>query len=386
MWGIFKIINILWLLASTHVWVFNFIPMNLLLVLANILMIFCMGMLPIKIELTKKTGMVFFIIVSLMVWESWCEGINLGVYTFLSYLPALYLIHLPLHYLKDLLEFTTKWYAILLIPALIVYWLTLFTGVPSIGSFDHPNYPPFINHIFYIETTYDYGTFVRFNAFFLEPGHQALLSTFLLFANRYRFKERPLLWVLVVAILFSFSLAGYILSFIGYAFLKIDSILKGLAFVAVSVAVVIGFQTYAGVDNSVNQLILERLERDNNQGIKGNNRFSENTDKIYKECVKNGDVWHGVSDKVNMNLVTGAGYKVYVLHYGIIGALLALLLYIALIPPQPAIRFTVSFLILFVLCFVQRSYPGWYAWLFPYVAGIYVAKYEKEMISTETAV
>lgn len=386
MWGIFKIINILWLLASTHVWVFNYIPMNLLLVLVNILMIFCLSMLPIKIELTKKTGMVFFIIVSLMVWESWCEGINLGVFTFLSYLPALYLIHLPLPYLKDLLEFTTKWYAILLIPALIVYWLTLFTGVPSIGNFEHPTYPPFINHIFYLETTYDYGTFVRFNAFFLEPGHQALLSTFLLFANRYRFKERPLLWVLVVAILFSFSLAGYILSFIGYAFLKIDSILKGLAFVAVSVAVVIGFQTYAGVDNSVNKLILERLERDNSQGIKGNNRFSENTEMIYKRCVKDGDVWHGVSDKVDMNLVTGAGYKVYVLHYGIIGALLALALYIALIPPQPSMRFTVSFLLLFVMCFMQRSYPGWYAWLFPYVAGIYVAKYNKEMISTEPTV
>lgn len=355
----------------------TYIPMYPMLFVANVLMVFGLGFLPIKIEFTKKTGWVALAIIVISLWECWCGGYMIGLYTMLSYLPAIYLILLPASYLKDLLGFATKWFAILLIPALLIYWALLFVPLPSLGKFIHPVYVPFDNYLFYIKTTWDNGIFTRFNAFLLEPGHLALLSAFLIIANRYRFKECKWLIVLAISIIFSFSLAGYLLTFLGFILLKINSIGKALMVIALTLVVVVGLKTYLGDDSSLNKLILERMERDESQGIKGNNRFSGNTDFVFGRALKSGDAWIGVSDKVNMDLISGAGYKIYVIHYGFIGVILALMLYLSLIPPRPDVRFTAAFLIVLILCFLQRSYPGWYSWLFPYITGIYVAKADK---------
>lgn len=67
---------------------------------------------------------------------------------------------------------------------------------------------------------------------------------------------------------------GYLLAFVGFILLKVDSLWKGAAIVAATAIVVVGVQTFTGEDSSINKLILERLERDESQGIKGNNRFS----------------------------------------------------------------------------------------------------------------
>lgn len=380
MWTFFKIINFIWLLASTRMWLTTYFDMLPVLAMVNILMVVSIGMLPIKIEFSKKTGLILLAITAIVAWESWCDSYKVGLFTLLSYLPAMYLTFLPVSYLKDLLKSNTTWFAIMLVPALLLYWVLLFVHLPSFGKFIHPVYVPFDNYLFYLKTTWDNGILTRFNAFFLEPGHLALLCTFLLVANRFRVKEFKWLWVLLVSVAFSFSLAGYLLTFMGFVLLKIDSILKGILAVALTIAVVVGLQSFLGEDSSINKLILERIERDESQGIKGNNRFSGNTDFVFERSVKSGDVWFGVSDKVNMKLVNGAGYKIYLVQYGIVGALLALLVYITLIPPHPDYRYSVVFIVILMMCFMQRSYPGWWSWLFPYVAGSYVAADEKRKV------
>lgn len=374
MWTFFKIINFIWLLSSTRMWATTYLPILPLMMVIDVLMLLCLSMLPIKIEFTKKKGWVFLVFVLIAVWNTWCAGYKISIFTLLGYFPAIILIMLPVSYLKDLLNFTTKWYAILLIPAIILYWILLFVKLPSFGQFIHPVYKPFLNYIFYIKTTFEYDTIPRFNAFFLEPGHQALLSTFMMIANRFRFKECKWLIVMLVSVMFSFSLAGYLLLFVGFVLLKINSLGKAIAVATVTVLLFIGARTYLGEDNSINKLIFERLERDESQGIKGNNRFSGDTDFVYERSLESGEAWFGLSHKVNMDLILGAGYKIFVIQYGIIGVILALCFYISLIPPNPDYRYTISFLVVLALCFMQRSYPDWYSWLFPYITGIYTIK------------
>ena len=86
-----------------------------------------------------------------------------------------------------------------------------------------------------------------------------------------------------------------------------------------------------------------------------------------------------------MDLISGAGYKIYILYYGMVGLILVFLFYLSVIPSHPDKRYTISFFILISLCFMQRDYPFWYSWLFPYVVGIYIAKYERmRQIEAET--
>ena len=378
MWIIFKAANLFLVLASTYLWMTSLLPRPVIFLGVNVIMLITLGMLPFKVELGMKNGLVLLATVGLTLWSTFTDGWSTGLLTFMMYLPAQYLLVLPYEYKKDLLAFVTKWYAIPLAISLCIYWMLFFIDLPSFGRFVHPIYKPFTNYIFFIKTTFDYGIFERFNAFFLEPGHQALLSTFMLMANKFDFKKQPLLLVLVVAILFSFSLAGYLLMTIGFLMLKVNTLPKFLGAAGALTGVVVGAMVVSGGDNALNELIISRLEYDESSGIKGNNRFFNDTDYVYDKAVDTRYFWLGVKGKANMELISGAGYKIYILNYGMVGTLLAFAFYLSVIPSRPARRYTISFLLLIIICFMQRAYPFWYSWIFPYVVGIYVAKGEQE--------
>ncbi|MDE6631491.1 MAG: hypothetical protein K2K23_00665 [Muribaculaceae bacterium] len=377
MWTIFKIVNLWWLLTSTYAWPMLSVPLLLLLIVANAGMIISLSFLPIKFSVDSKTGWILLAMLGLTLWSTWLDGWSNGMKTVMQYLPVLYLVQLPYEYMKDLLKFTTKWYAILLIPGLLLYWITLFIPLPSIGTFVHEGYLPYTNYIFYIQSTFDEFRMARFNGFFLEPGHLAIVSTFLMMANHFDFKKCPWNIIMAVSVLFSLSLAGYLLALIGFIMLKINSISKGLITLGIIGVIVAGALSWSGGDNTLNEMIISRMEYDQNGGIKGNNRFYNNTDYEFKRVKGTEYFWTSVKGKANMDLISGAGYKIYILHYGMIGTILALLFYISVIPSKPDYRYTISFFILIALCFMQRAYPFWYSWLFPYVVGIYIAKNDK---------
>lgn len=377
MWLLFKLINFFWLLASTYMWPTALMSMGPILILVNIVMIVSLSFLPVQVKLDAKFGLSVLALFAIVLWYMACDGAVMGFVILLQYLPVLFLIQLPSSLLYDLLRFCTKWLAILLIPGLLIYWVTLVADLPSIGRYVHPLYEPYTNYLFFIKTTYDYGTLVRFNSVFLEPGHMGLLCTFMMMANGFRFKECKWLYVLAVSVGFSFSLAAYLLSVIGFIALKINSLVKLVAVAVLIAGVVVGALTLGGGDNAMNELIISRLEYDDSKGIKGNNRVESNVDYVYEKSIKDGNHWVGVQDKTNMDMVAGAGVKIFVIHYGFVAVILVFLFYISLIPTGPDWRYTMSFLLVLALCFLQRAYPEWYSWLFPYVAGIYIEKSRK---------
>lgn len=374
MWTLFKIINFIWLLSSSYAWFTTSISLMQLLVVVNVIMMICLSFLDIEIKFNKSIGRIFIAILGLVIWSTWSEGFLMGIYTFLAYLPVVMLIVLPTENKIDLLQFVTKWYALMLALGLLAYFATLFVHIPSFGRFVYPSYEPFDNYIFFIKTTWENDVFTRFNAFFLEPGHQALASTFLIMANAFEFKRNPYCIILLIGLIFSFSLAGYLLFFTGGILFWIKDIRKAILGVALLAGVVVFAINWNFGNNIVNELIISRLEYDEEKGIKGNNRYFNDTDFIFERAQKTGDSLIGVRDKVNMELVGGAGFKIYVIKNGWIGVILVLLLYLSVIPKDFSPRYTAIFLIVLSLCFIQRSYPTWYSWLLPYVLGIYIHK------------
>lgn len=377
MWTLFKIINFIWLLTSTYAWFMTKFSFTPVLIIVNAVMIACMGFMPIEIKFDKVIGRVSLAILGISLWTIWVDGIVMGLYTALTYMPVLMLIMLPKEYKENLLQSITKWYATIIGLGLVVYILTLVIHIPSFGQFVHPNYAPYDNYLFFIDSTYKdvvmYGfNATRFNGIFLEPGHQALASTFLILANSYNFKKNRYCIILLIAVIFSFSLAGYLLLFIGWMLIMIKSVRQ----VVVGLIIISGITIFAinwnMGNNALNQLIITRLEYDNEKGIKGNNRFTENTDFVYAQGEKKGRTFLGMKEYLNSEKVAGAGYKIYIIGYGWIGVILAALIYLSIIPPNCNPRYTAIFLIVLSLCFIQRSYPGWYSWLLPYVLGIYI--------------
>lgn len=365
-------------MTATAAWPMSLYNHGPLLLVVDAVMIVLLTMLPIKVNLNLRLGVIVAVAICMVMWSTYIDGIVFGALTTLQLLIVLIIIQLPYEYLKDLLHFATKWFAILIIPGLLIYWALFFVKLPSFGQFVHPVYVPFNNYIFYIETTWDNGVFTRFNAFLLEPGHLAILCTFLTMANQYRFKECKWLYVLAISTAFSFSLAGYLLYTIGWCLMKINSVPKAIFAAVAAIGVLGAASAFIGGDSALNKLIFERLERDDQSGIKGNNRFTDSTDFVYQQSVRTGEAWTGVKNKTNMDVIEGAGYKIFVIQKGFIGVILALLFYIVIIPSYPDYRYTISYLIVLALCFIQRSAPEMYHWLFPYVTGIYLAKYEKD--------
>lgn len=306
-----------------------------------------------------------------------------GIYTGLSYFPAALIFTLDKEYQKDLLKSVTKWISILLGISLGVYLISLVVPLPHTTFIvpDNDFYQPFDNYLFYI---YSKGYenqqtgVLRFGSIFLEPGHLSMICSLILFANKFRFKKQPLLFIPLACILFSFSLTGYVLFFISFALLKIRNIYNMLL-VAILLAGGWLFVTEIWNDgkNPVNILIVQRLEFDSQKGIKGNNRTVKQTDYFYKQCLKDGRIIMGIGNQDKGARVKGAGYKIFLLRYGIVSAAIVALIYILLMNPAANKRYAWSFFFFMALLFMQRAYPGWYSWLFFYTLGIGVMRHEK---------
>jgi len=327
----------------------------------------------IKVRLTKRAVYVIILITILSIFSIYLFNLSVGLVTFLSYIPALFLFMLNRDYKEELLKYVTKWYSIILGISLVVFFLTFFINIPSIGVFltgDDYLYDPYDNYVFFIKQRHSHSFIYRFNGPFLEPGHQAMISGIMLFANKFRFKDNYYLWILFTSILISLSLAGYVILIIGLIFVYVQSIIKlfSICFVGLIFSVFVTNLWNDG-DNPVNLLIFERLQYDDEKGIVGNNRFVQSTDDYFEKSIKNGTIILGERSMEPNKRIVGAGYKIFLLRYGVITTIMTAFLYLLLINPQANKRYAFSFFILMCIIFLQRAYPTWYSWLLPYALG-----------------
>ena len=385
MWKLFKFVNLLYLLVSSFIWFSFLLPRNYIPMIVSGLMLLCFAFGHFQAKVTPRAIGIAIMVVIYSLYSAFIIDPNYGIITFMSYIPAVLLFVLEKNYQQNLLDFVTKWFCIIMAVSLGFFALHFVVPLPNFPFLPHEisnSYATFDNYFFFMKTNMylseNAGVF-RFGGPFLEPGHQSMICCLLLFANRFQMRRQPLMWILLLSIFLSFSLAGYLTLAIGWAFVKIRNIYSMLGVVVVLAGAWL-FVTviWNSGENAVNKLIFERLEYDDQKGIKGNNRTLRHTDYFFKECMKDGTAVLGVrTQKASTLKINGAGYKIFILRYGIVGAVLVGLLYLLMIPGGVNRRYAVSFFVLMCLIFLQRAYPSWYSWLFPYVVGLGIMRREK---------
>lgn len=238
------------------------------------------------------------------------------------------------------------------------------------------------NHYIYYDNVYFMDAiFPRFRGIFIEPGQLATPCAFLFFARGAAIKDKTNI-LLLLAILFSFSLAGYVIVIIGLflRYLLVQGKFKTakiLGFVLLIGGTAFYFVNNANKDNPLTTLIIERLEYDEELGISGNNRSDEIFDYNYDHYVKSDKIILGIGDeiKVGYNSWTNhaSGIKKYFVNYGILGIIVMILL-THLMLKYYYCRSALVFFIVIWLAFLVRDMLQTPFWLTLVILGFYNLK------------
>lgn len=286
------------------------------------------------------------------------------------------------------IAFITKGLAYILVPSIILYIVSTYYLIPGfiIANSSSEKYL-FINNIFLLQRLYIENIAEnRFHSIFLEPGYLGTMLSFILYANNYNFKKKYN-YIILISLIATVSLAGYIITFIGYITYLISTwknLKKIFVFSIFIICTYFVAINHNQGDNIINKGIIERLQYDEEKGISGNNRTGAGTDFYYNQAMKNGDIWFGLgAERVRQinggssdtagyeENIRGAGYKVFFVKNGIISAIIFLFFYILFANNKKGHRmYKMGFVFIIILTFIQAAYPLSASWIYPFVLGI----------------
>lgn len=278
------------------------------------------------------------------------------------------------------LDYITRWFTYLLIPSLILYLISYVFPIPSVGQVqidtEYLAYLPYDNYIILVKSLF---YLFRFTGPFLEPGHLGMIIMFLLFANRCDFYKWQVVALFIIS-LFTLSLASYVLFVLCYFFCMVSigskTIYKefffSIAFLVVTYYIAI---SYNNGHNYINEMIIERLQYDQDKGFSGNNRVFGQIDAYYDFLLNNSRYfWTGYDHKTIQYLAEtgsrGTGYVMYVVQYGFGGLLFTSLFYVYYAFRSKCRKYALFFLLFICMAFWQRCYPFWTSWVMCFVWGI----------------
>ena len=209
-----------------------------------------------------------------------------------------------------------------------------------------------LNYIIFVD--YQSDAVSRFYSVFDEPGVLGTLSAFVLLGNKYDFKNKSNVIILLGG-LFTFSLAFIIISIIGILVLNVkksSTIIKALLIAAVIIPIVF---FVLKDDQTFNSVVVDRLINIGENGI--DSRTSYGLNSFFNGFVSSPDFYLGMGTdffKYNPTLLSGQGYKIFVIEYGIIGVVLLFVLYRSFIGKNYFLGY--SCLIIFFISFLQRPF------------------------------
>lgn len=220
-------------------------------------------------------------------------------------------------------------------------WLLYLLGVPlphsysGYGTSDISNYQyEFDNYYFFLlnrNTLFRY-ILPRFSSVFLEPGYLGCLMSVLLYADSFKLgKGHRENIVFLIALIMSFSLAGWLFAIMGLILSKISTSSKRIIWLVLFVIAIPTssnfFRSYNKGNNIVNKAILLRLEYDSGaKTIAGYNRSSESIDYyfwnsfLYSDDLLWGD--NNLLNKKSSNAENEVSWIGYIINYGLIAYIL----------------------------------------------------------------
>jgi hypothetical protein len=279
---------------------------------------------------------------------------------------------------KNLLDFITNLLVIISIVSLFG-WILHLVGF-DIPVFQHVDFGDDVhdleNHYVYYDSYKSTIFFPRFRGIFIEPGQLATPLVFLFFARGAKIRDWKNL-VLLLSVILSFSLSGYITlilgmflnGFVGEARHKLlrvfvfSVIVGGIAFLNIKAQ---------NENNALYSLIIARMEYDEDLVIAGNNRSDAIFDDHFAQYVKSDDIIFGMGDKVGTGALNwtnhSSGIKKFFLNYGIVGVLFMVLLTLGLLKTNFCPR-TVVFTIVIWSAFIVRDLLASQFWLIIAILG-----------------
>lgn len=194
---------------------------------------------------------------------------------------------------------------------------------------------------------------IRFYSVFDEPGTLGTLSAFLLFANKYNFRDKRILIILIGAF-FTFSLAFFILTGVGLILFYIRTLKLILIFsMTITVIIVLTIITFKR-NPTFEGAVLNRIT-----SVKSSLeiRTSEETTIFFREYVTSSQSILGKGPAFfsnNPELMFGNGSKFFLIENGFLGLFLVIGMYLLI--SGKANYLVLSYLIIFLLSFLQRPF------------------------------
>lgn len=287
-------------------------------------------------------------------------------------IPIICIVFLDDKYKGRVLNNITKWYAWLMIISIIFYLIVMFVKLPNFGILTNGDrYGSFVNYIFYVKEFGGYETISRFGGPFLEPGYVGMIGAFLLFVNQFDLKRKEV-QVILLSVLLSLSLAGWVLAFVGYFemqyYKRNININRVFSFACFFLVFILFGLFYNNGDNVINNEILSRLAFDEEKGFVGNNRNMEAMMVFFQAMWGDWDLllygypptaFYGLSDWETI----GAGLDRFVVFHGLIGVFYVFLFYILSLFYAKDKKYALLFIFFIMICFWQRTYSLWFAWI-----------------------
>lgn len=307
------------------------------------------------------------------------------ILNYINYFQFLFIICLNDKDKISCINYIIKWMGLLLLISIFVYILFFFTGLPSFGKVQFSkasylvanDYGICDNYIFYIRSKFE-GYAIRFNGPFLEPGQLGMILASLLLMCKFEIKRKDVK-IIILAILLTLSLAGYMLSLIAFFIVllvnnKISK--KNLFFVLLAIVILYCYGVYWDNGNNViNEKILSRLIADDDIGFAGNNRSFGMIDLYFTSMwFDTNTLLYGYSKEtiewLAENGSRGAGFVMWMVKYGLLGTVASGLFYLYYMLTAENKKFAFLCFLFFCFMFWQRSYPFWSSWIICYVYGI----------------
>lgn len=317
----------------------------------------------------KSSIIVSILFLFLYLWLSKHSNIFGSLELVIQWLILCYIVSLQYEYKIQLIDFITKWFAILMSISLVAYILFL-SGVPFPGTIVEYQQYFMDNHYFFLQKE-----MFRFQSVFLEPGHMTMGLAPLLFINKYNLKNRYVL-ILFIAQMLSLSLAGYMMMMIGYSILFLfDKQSKKSKLISVLLSVILissiaSFMQNSFENNIFDDLIFRRMQFENGHFV-GDNRSSIYLDRQFEDVVSSSDILTGRYFNAEMSEKGVAGYKKFIVQFGLIGCVLLILSFFSTLKllVYKYRRNAFLLVVMILLLLLQNAYPTWWCIVIAMICG-----------------
>ena len=277
-------------------------------------------------------------------------------------LPLFFIVSMQKEEKVRLKDLTINIISLILFISFVAYVFIIFLEFPlQPMEIRHPIntwYPPFLNYYFFITA---YGDFLRFHSIFTEPGHLGMFCALLLYINRYSMKDFRNV-IMLISLIFSFSLAAYVLLVAGWFIYELipeisfRKISKMSLVIVLFVCVGWCYLSYSP-DGIIQNLIINRLAYDEEKGVQGNNRntydFMQTYDKLSTSEYLVGKRTNFMNEKFANT--ANSSYRNFIMANGFIGLSLLFLFFLSVIYAFPS-RLAFGMFLLFIMSFWQRPY------------------------------